>query len=816
MKKTRVLKFVVAALAVVTVLFLTKKPMYAASHTGHEPADGWEILGTKENETQYRNITYLQEFEDTKVARVYLNEDSTWTGISTQSVDFSPTEVYICLNGYTLTMDCMIDIYCNTYIEDCKSGTGQRGKIVFADDGGIINEEYDSLLSIKDCDIETEGVSIIVNMGEVIIKNCNITAKGNTLRNKAAIIENATNSVCEIKNSSFELNVQDKSKMYMYFDVDFSSTIRFSGTVNVKETNLFMDMFLGGGYVEVAEGTKMRQLKTAFTQMYFTGNDNAADLRNYVSSAVKEKGIFADYSDNWEYYYADYYSIEKDPSIEDPSVEATGTPEWQWYTGKREKRAFTDKDAWGEATLEVDENYDEKTKEFIGVIPMADVSPCVEFFGISINFANTRLEVQLPSDFTASEDEVLWIEPMRTSNLGGGGLELVDNNSRNLPQTLWLSKGEGNVYYMDNVPLGRYILCGTFSDCEGVKVKAFVEKMYPVKAIKGAVSNRYESDTAGTILCVATWNKGKYNEFSAESGSIELAGFKVNFDSQGGSEVESQFKVKDGLVDEPEVPVKNSYDFTGWFKDKDCTAKWDFAKDKVTGDTTLYAGWKLKFVVTYKDYKKYSGKLIGSLDITQKKGAICFKFAKIDAADGYDIFGSYCGGKLLANVDKVVLQPKDNKKFVKTEVTEIDGAKLNEKVNVKFIIKAYKKISDTEKVYIGETLPVHIVGRRHKQYVNATGIKLENKKGLTLKKGQKVKINATVSKGKTTKKLLPRRHGEKVRLFSTDEDVAKVTTIKKVPAIKAVGNGSCEVYAVTLNGKSVKINVTVGKKSKKK
>jgi len=41
-----------------------------------------------------------------------------------------------------------------------------------------------------------------------------------------------------------------------------------------------------------------------------------------------------------------------------------------------------------------------------------------------------------------------------------------------------------------------------------------------------------------------------------------------------------------------ETPTKEGYDFIGWFLDEACTKPYDL--DYVTGDTTLYAGWKLK------------------------------------------------------------------------------------------------------------------------------------------------------------------------------------------------------------------------------
>ena len=71
-------------------------------------------------------------------------------------------------------------------------------------------------------------------------------------------------------------------------------------------------------------------------------------------------------------------------------------------------------------------------------------------------------------------------------------------------------------------------------------------------------------------------------------------GFKVSFDTDGGSRVDAVEAMYGDLLVEPETPVKEGYVFTGWYRDIDCTVEWDFALDKVEGDLILYAGWDEK------------------------------------------------------------------------------------------------------------------------------------------------------------------------------------------------------------------------------
>ena len=85
-----------------------------------------------------------------------------------------------------------------------------------------------------------------------------------------------------------------------------------------------------------------------------------------------------------------------------------------------------------------------------------------------------------------------------------------------------------------------------------------------------------------------------------EEDEKELQKFTVTFDSQGGSEVDSQTVAAGERLIEPTTPAKEGAAFTGWFKEAACTTAWNFNKDVVTENLTLYAGWKVAdFTVTF-------------------------------------------------------------------------------------------------------------------------------------------------------------------------------------------------------------------------
>ena len=65
--------------------------------------------------------------------------------------------------------------------------------------------------------------------------------------------------------------------------------------------------------------------------------------------------------------------------------------------------------------------------------------------------------------------------------------------------------------------------------------------------------------------------------------------YKVEFDANGGTGVESQYVVKGGLVTAPADPTREGYSFLGWFHNEDL---YNF-ETPVKGAMTLVAHWEM-------------------------------------------------------------------------------------------------------------------------------------------------------------------------------------------------------------------------------
>lgn len=70
--------------------------------------------------------------------------------------------------------------------------------------------------------------------------------------------------------------------------------------------------------------------------------------------------------------------------------------------------------------------------------------------------------------------------------------------------------------------------------------------------------------------------------------------YTVKFNSNKGSAVKSLQVEEDNSFWKPKNPTRKGYKFAGWYRDSKLTKKWDFDKNVVTKNITLYAKWQKK------------------------------------------------------------------------------------------------------------------------------------------------------------------------------------------------------------------------------
>ena len=112
-------------------------------------------------------------------------------------------------------------------------------------------------------------------------------------------------------------------------------------------------------------------------------------------------------------------------------------------------------------------------------------------------------------------------------------------------------------------------------------VKGIAENGYTVSGAE-TVTNEADSATI-TAVYAATGSK-------SSGGSGRTKRYTVSFNTNGGNKITSQTVAKDNSAKEPTAPIKENFEFAGWYTDKELTTKYDFT-EKVTKSFTLYAKW---------------------------------------------------------------------------------------------------------------------------------------------------------------------------------------------------------------------------------
>ena len=165
-----------------------------------------------------------------------------------------------------------------------------------------------------------------------------------------------------------------------------------------------------------------------------------------------------------------------------------------------------------------------------------------------------------------------------------------------------------------------------------------------------------------------------------------------------------------------------------------------------------------------------------------RKNAITFTWNKVKGATGYVVYGCPCG-------------THKSQKLTTTAATSYTWKKLKKGTYYKIYVVA-KNGADV--ISISKKVHVATPGKR---YGNATSVSVK-KKSVKLKKGKTCKLGASARKKGTVK-----QH----RRLSYETTNPAVATVSSSGKIKAVGKGTCYIYAYTQNGLFKRVKVTVKK-----
>ncbi len=294
-------------------------------------------------------------------------------------------------------------------------------------------------------------------------------------------------------------------------------------------------------------------------------------------------------------------------------------------------------------------------------------------------------------------------------------------------------------------------------------------------ADKESVKNLTDAD-GGTVTLYAQWNN------TSEKTAI------LKFDLNGGT-LEGKkgiITVKETVgktITMPAAPTRKGYTFKYW---KGSNYK-PGSKYKVTGDH--------KFTAVWSNGPKASGVLLAKMTSKGSKSLV-LTWNKIDGAAGYDVFFVRCGDN---NSLKKVKTIKGNKTLKWTKKN------LRKKTSYKAVVKAWVK-KNGKKTYVSTSPAVHAYTSGGKKYFTNPEKVTVKKVSVSLKKGKKYKIKASVANLQKGKALIPDCHEPELRYISSNK---KIATVSKSGKITAKGKGKCKVYVLAINGVRKAIKVTV-------
>ena len=294
--------------------------------------------------------------------------------------------------------------------------------------------------------------------------------------------------------------------------------------------------------------------------------------------------------------------------------------------------------------------------------------------------------------------------------------------------------------------------------------------------------------------------------------------YTIKFDANGGTGTMASQAGTGATTISANTLKRDGYTFTGWntkadgsgvnYKDKNSIS--------LSADIILYAQWKKvetvtptpepapTDIITAEEAAKAYIDINAGLKVYPKNKAIVVKWGKVDNADKYVVYASYCkkGSKKCV---KIATLDGDVNSY---KFSELNGKKINTKKNIKVYVVAYRKVDGKNKK-ITKTIKTHIVGSSSKKYSNVKDINVESTKIILSVDGNttaptEYKLSPTAVLKDSSKKML--LHTAEFRYATSDSSVAEVD---KNGVITAQGTGSCYIYVYAQNGYAKKIKVTV-------
>ena len=148
---------------------------------------------------------------------------------------------------------------------------------------------------------------------------------------------------------------------------------------------------------------------------------------------------------------------------------------------------------------------------------------------------------------------------------------------------------ENAIYYYDVIE-GEIVL--TFSDGNKFTIAGPSTNKTGTYTVDGDVLTLdFFKDEDGTTTATIQGDTVTLVYDNATMSFQKKINYTVNFQVDGGSEINAVYVVNGKTVAQPADPVKKDHVFLGWYADEACTTPFDFSSTMVKSDLTVYARW---------------------------------------------------------------------------------------------------------------------------------------------------------------------------------------------------------------------------------
>ncbi len=198
-----------------------------------------------------------------------------------------------------------------------------------------------------------------------------------------------------------------------------------------------------------------------------------------------------------------------------------------------------------------------------------------------------------PDSFTYRDEELVLPDATKLEKRGHtfAGWETSEPTADTIKCT---AKWTANTYKVTLDGNGGRPSHGTMTVTYGEELDQMPVPEYPGYIFDGWFDQQYGGKQYGDENGRSTRTYDKTEDCTLYAMWVEAPRRTITFDPNGGTlngPTTSEEKENGPICYNPE-PVREGYFFLGWYKDADCTDKWNFS-DPVKGDMTLYAGWQI-------------------------------------------------------------------------------------------------------------------------------------------------------------------------------------------------------------------------------